>query len=256
MLSKERGIYGGKKLIIWPEAAINMPTASQSDVLKYIGSSIKTNGSYIVTGCDRFDEDRNLYNSIYVFGKDANVIQAYDKRHLLPFGEFIPEFLLNLGLKKLTAGMINFSNGKLSRTINIDGFAPFDAVICYEIAFPGEIVDNNESTWILNITNDSWFKNSDGPTQHLKIASFRAIEEGKSIVRCANNGISCIIDCNGRVHDALQTDEIGKIDSQMPGKRQNTVFSKYKNSTIFVLITIGMGVLFLFRKRKIHFIEL
>lgn len=255
-LSNESKIYSGKKLIIWPEAAINIPLKSQSDILQYVASSIKNDKSYIITGCDRFDEEKKLYNSIYVFGKDAKVNQIYDKRHLLPFGEFIPEFLLDLGLKKLTVGLINFSNGNLSRTMKIDGFHSFEAVICYEIAFPGEIVDNNESSWILNITNDSWFKDSDGPTQHLKTVSFRAIEEGKSIVRCANNGISCIIDCNGRISDILQTDEIGKIDSQMPGKQQSTIFSQYKNSTILCFLSIFLISLIVRRKRKINFKEI
>lgn len=241
--------YIGPRLIIWPEAAINTPITSKSDLLKYITSLIKGNNTYIISGYDRFDKDMKLYNSLAVLGKNGEIKQIYDKRHLLPFGEFIPKCLLKLSLKKVTAGMINFSEGKLKRTIKLKNISPFDCVICYEIAFPGEIIDNPESKWILNITNDSWFKDSDGPTQHLKIACFRAIEEGKMIIRCANNGISAIIDCNGKLLKILKTNEINRIDYKVPGKYQFTVFAVYKNNIIFTILIISFLFLFICRKR-------
>ncbi|MBR1479443.1 MAG: apolipoprotein N-acyltransferase [Alphaproteobacteria bacterium] len=235
-LSHSHGLYHRKRLIIWSEAAINTPVHSKDKFLRYIASSLKND--WIIAGCDRFDNERHLFNSVCVFGADAEIKQFYDKRHLLPFGEFIPEFLLDIGLRKVVPGIMNFSSGTLSRTVKIDGIDPFDVLICYEIAFPGEILDNSESTWIVNVTNDSWFKNSDGPTQHMRAACFRAIEEGRPIVRCANNGISCIIDCNGRVIDALQTDEIGRIETTVPAKRQKTLFAKYKHKTIWMLLSV------------------
>ena len=105
-----------------------------------------------------------------------------------------------------------------------------------------------ESTWILNITNDSWFKDSDGPTQHLKTACFRAIEEGRGIVRCANNGISAVINCNGELEKILTTDEVGNIESKFPARYHKTIFSTYKNKTILIVLTMSLlGLLF---KRK------
>lgn len=242
-------LYLGSRLVIWPEAAINTPIESGSDLLKYIASSIKNNNTYIVSGCDRFDEEKKLYNSLAIIDKNGEIQQFYDKRHLLPFGEFIPEFLLKLGLKKMTGGVINFSSGNLKRTIELPGVEPFDCVICYEIVFPGEILDNPNSKWILNITNDSWFKNSDGPTQHLKIACFRAIEEGRMIVRSANNGISAVIDCNGRLLQTLKTDVQGRIICKVPGKYHTTLFSKYKNLPIAIILILMFSYLIFTRTR-------
>ncbi len=242
-------LYIGPRLVIWPEAAINTPITSKSDLLKYITTAIKGKDTYIISGCDRFDKDMKLYNSLAVLGENGEIKQIYDKKHLLPFGEFIPECLLKLGLKKVTSGLINFSEGKLKRTITLKNISPFDCVICYEIAFPGEIIDTPESKWILNITNDSWFKDSDGPTQHLKIACFRAIEEGKMIIRCANNGISAVIDCNGRLVKILNTNEINRIDYKVPGKYQLTVFAVYKNASVILILISLLLYLYFTRKR-------
>jgi apolipoprotein N-acyltransferase len=247
-ISSNSKIYHGKRLVIWPEAAVNILAVSQKKIWEYIASSMKYDDCYIIAGHDRFDENGKLYNSLCVLGKDAKIRQIYDKRHLLPFGEFIPEFFLNLGLRKMTSGIINFSEGKLSRAVKIDGVAQFEVLICYEIAFPGEIVDASGSEWILNITNDSWFNESDGPIQHMKTSCFRAIEEGKPVIRCANNGISCIIDCNGRILKSLKTNEIGKIDVFMPKRYQETFFSIYNNKTILAILMLFLAFLFFSRR--------
>jgi apolipoprotein N-acyltransferase len=201
-----------KRLIIWPEAAINAPITKQNGILEYIGSFLTDKNTYLITGCDIIDNKNNIYNGACVIGNNGKVLQTYSKRHLLPFGEFIPEFLLELGLKKVTPGITNFSRGNSTRTVQIEGVDKFDMVICFEIVFPWEICDDNSSTWILNLTNDTWFGNSDGPTQHLVTTCFRAIEERKPIVRVANNGISCLIDRYGKVLQKLDANVIGYID--------------------------------------------
>jgi len=248
-LSNISDIYNGKKLIIWPEAAINTPINEKNGLLEYISSHIKHEGIFIITGADRKDENRNIYNSFRVIGKNSKTLQIYDKRHLLPFGEFIPEFLLNLGLRKITQGALNFSSGSKTRTVKVNGFDDFDVLICYEIVFPGEILDSKNSKWILNITNDAWFKNTDGPTQHLKTTCIRAIEEGRPIVRCANNGISCIIDCNGKILKKLSTDQVDVINSHIPSDYRDTIYSKYKNNLAFIMIGIFFIVAVLLRRK-------
>ena len=250
--NKKLQIYEGKRLIVWPEAAINIPLEPDGEILRYISSALKNNEA-VISGCDRYDLKRHLFNSAYVFGSDGKVVQIYDKRHLLPFGEYIPNFLRIWGLKKVTSGIINFSEGSLSRTIKLTGADPFDLLICYEIAFSGKIIDTPESAWILNITNDSWFKDSDGPTQHMKMACFRAIEEGKSVARCANNGISCFIDCNGKIMQLLNTDEIGSISETMPLKNQRTFYSKHRDAPLFLLL-LGILILMSLPRRRLNFI--
>jgi apolipoprotein N-acyltransferase len=237
----------GKRLIIWPEAAVGFPLDAQNEIGHLL---INKDDVFVITGTDRFTRGRELFNSLKVIGKKSEVLQVYDKRHLLPFGEFIPEWLLDLGLRKVVPGIINYLPGKRTRTITLPGFNQFDVIICYEIIFPGEIMDSRDSSWILNITNDSWFKESDGPAQHLRTTCFRAIEEGRSIARCANNGISCIIDCNGRIVKFLKTNDIGKIDHMMPMKYQNTIFSRYNNGMILSILLITLLAVMINSRRR------
>jgi apolipoprotein N-acyltransferase len=236
-------------LVIWPEAAIVAPLNLNPKILEFFSTVLTEQDTYLIVGNDRLDKEKNIYNSAVVIGQGGNVKKVYDKRHLLPFGEFIPEILLSLGIKKLTPGLMNFTHGRASRTVHMENFEKFDVTICYEMAFPGEILDDSWSTWILNITNDAWFNDSDGPTQHLRTARFRAIEEGRAIVRCANNGISCIIDCNGKVLKKLGTDEVGWIDTDMPQRWHQTIFSDFKNAPVVLMAAALIAWAFFMRKR-------
>ncbi|MDR0695618.1 MAG: apolipoprotein N-acyltransferase [Holosporales bacterium] len=240
--------YKGRTLVVWPEAAIVVPLNANPRILEFFGTILTEKEVYLITGNDTIDKQRNIYNSAVVLGPGGCIEKVYNKRHLLPFGEFIPEFLVSLGIKKVTPGLMNFTHGRTSRTVHMKDFEKFNITICYEIAFPGEILDDQWSTWILNITNDSWFKNSDGPTQHLRSARFRAIEEGRAIVRCANNGISCVIDCNGKVLQLLETDEVGHIDTTMPQKWHRTIFSRMKNAPVLLFIALIIAYAFIIRR--------
>ena len=241
--------YTGKKLIIWPEAAVTLPLNENNGILEYISSHIKHDNVFLLTGSDSKDAG-SIYNSFSVVAKNTKILQIYDKRHLLPFGEFIPEFLLGMGLRKVTKGALNFSRGSKTRCIKIDGFDEFEVLICYEIVFPGEILDSQRSKWILNITNDAWFKTTDGPEQHLRTTCLRAIEEGRPIVRCANNGVSCLIDCHGRVLKKLETNTIGCIDDTIPKTFRKTFYSRYGNSAILLMLALFFMIAVFIRKRE------
>ncbi len=199
------------RLVIWPEAAVSLHPKNEAQILNYIASFIRSDKTYLLFGCDHFEEGI-LYNGAYLINNLGTVIQSYDKRHLLPFGEFIPDFLKFFGFRKMTEGVINFSKGSNPRTFYIKGFEDFDLLICYEAVFPGEISDSKACKWVINITNDAWFGDTPGPLQHLNSVRFRAIEEQKTIIRVANNGISCVINPLGTVTKRLSLNEIGTIE--------------------------------------------
>ena len=250
-ISFDKEKKGEKSLIIWSEAAINTFIEDEPEILKYISSSIKNKETYIVSGADRKSISSSgikIYNSVVVIDNKGKILDYYDKKHLLPFGEFIPDFLKNTPIKKITEGSINFSRGTKSRRIKIEGIPDFDVLICFESAFPSEIIEKDRPKWILNVTNDGWFKKSDEPTQHLRTIRFRAIEEGIPIVRCANNGISCVIDCHGKITKKLDTDVFGVIKTKIPKKSYNTLYSRYGNFTLIVLLVV---VLLLSRNKKL-----
>lgn len=230
-----------KTLIIWPEAAVN--SVVNEVIVKYLSSTVTNSNTLLLTGIYRIDNG-NSYNSAVVINNKNEVIKYYDKRHLVPFGEYIPNWVNKIGLNNISFDDSGFSSGKIKNTINIEEYRPFDICICYEIIFPGKVMDSPlTSEWILNITNDAWFINSDEQYQHLTMACFRAIEQGRAIARCNNNGISAIIDCNGKVTKSLDANTIDNISEEMPKKYYNTIYSKYNNSIILVILGITLLIL-------------
>ena len=108
---------------------------------------------------------------------------------------------------------INLLVLQLRETFLVLGEISFLPLICYEIIFSGALTKNKDNyDFILNISEDGWFGNSIGPVQHFSHSIFRSIEEGKDILRVANNGISAHISLNGKVNKKLNTTEKGSIE--------------------------------------------
>ena len=189
-----------------------------------------------------------------VLDNKLNLLNEYNKNKLVPFGEFLPleKFLRQIGLKKVTQGYQSFSSGKNRELIFIDdkkfNFIP---LICYEIIYSGKIssilVDTN---FIINISEDGWFGNSIGPHQHFSHSIFRAIEEGKNVIRSSNNGISAFIDSNGIIIDKKESTEKGLIEINNYKDVKRTLFSKFGNRMFFYFILIYISLLFFIYKKK------
>ena len=204
------------KLVIWPETAATFYLDEVPGALKAIGE-IAPQGGYLITGAPRRERDPyRLFNSLFAID-DRGVIQArYDKAHLVPFGEYVPlkEYL---PLGPLVAGSTPYSPGPGLRTLELPEIPPFGALICYEVVFPGMVVDGaHPPRWLLNLTNDAWYGRSAGPHQHWVQTKMRAIEEGVPIVRAASTGISGAADQYGRVLGALSLGEAGYLDIALP----------------------------------------
>ncbi len=207
--------------VIWPESAT--PYALEQDpTARAMVAAVVPPGGLLVTGGERFDlssEPPRAWNSLFVVDGKGTVQARYDKRDLVPFGEFLPlrGLLGRLGLKKLTGGSIDFQPGPGRETIAVPGLPPFSPLICYEAIFPGRVVQpGDRPAWLLNVTNDAWFGRSTGPYQHFAMARMRAVEEGLPLVRSANTGISAVIDPWGRVTASLGLDETGVLDAALP----------------------------------------
>lgn len=212
--------------IIWPETAVAFFLGSDAPARGFISGLLHNSGHHIITGAPRVEnpnsDGMHLWNSLFVIGKNGAALASYDKSHLVPFGEYLPfrPLMTAIGLEKLAPGDIDFTPGIGPHTIKVDGLPPFSPLICYEIIFPGKVVDRaDRPQWILNITNDAWFGDSMGPYQHLVAARTRAIEEGIPVIRVAGTGISAFIDAYGRVSSSLPLNHMGILDGNLPPAR-------------------------------------
>jgi apolipoprotein N-acyltransferase len=207
--------------VIWPESATPYPLEQDAEARQLVAAVVPP-GGLLLTGGERFDlasDPPRAWNSLFVLDSSGEIVARYDKRDLVPFGEFLPfrELLGRVGLKKLTGGSIDFQPGPGRQTITLPGLPPFSPLICYEAIFPGAAVDPGaRPAWLLNVTNDAWFGRSSGPYQHLAMARFRAIEEGLPLVRSANTGISAVVDPWGRIEASLPLGATGVLDVALP----------------------------------------
>ncbi len=244
--------------IIWPESAMTFrfePGDFWTRELAYVAPK----GGALITGVVRAEPPvmpgapPRLYNSLKSVTHDAAIDTVYDKRKLVPFGEYVP-FRSVLPLEKITHGSLDFTAGSHTGSLQTAGAPPFRPLICYEAIFPALSQDSHPD-WLLNITNDGWFGDSTGPYQHFHMARMRAVEQGVPLVRAANTGISAIIDPYGRRIASLGLGTSGVLDANLPYPApQRTLYGYYGHwvlgyTVIVLLMLIGYTTL---HTRRIH----
>lgn len=237
--------------VIWPETALPFLLGDSPDALKTIGE-VLPGDAVLLVGVARVVaqrdasgrlESRNVFNSLLAVDSRGEVLGSYDKIHLVPFGEYLPfqDFLESLGFMQMTGVRGGFTKGTGQRVLEVPGVPPVRPLICYEIIFPDEIIDeNNRPGWLLNVTNDAWFGASAGPYQHFHQARVRAIEQGLPVVRAANTGISAVIDPWGRVLAEIGLGDKGLIDAALPKVGPRTTYAALGMSVDILVLLIGI----------------
>ena len=203
-------------LIIWPETSLpgyfNIDR-SLSDYMKKLTAIIKRPilvGSPTTAIID--NKDLGDYNSALLFSRKGKLIEQYNKLHLVLLGEFVPFGKYFPWLRKLLPITGNFIPGdehtvfKL-RTMNNELQTTFGTLICFEDIFPNlsRRFVKNGAEFMVNITNDAWFKESSAPYQHGANSVFRAVENRRGFIRCANTGLSCFIDKTGKIYNRVRS---------------------------------------------------
>lgn len=265
-------------LIVLPEAAVMHARYSRGDLEKtfanHFGASwqqyspktrIITNlsfaqtlsdvtGSEVVVGLDHVDAERNSYNSAFHLVPQKEVVTRYDKQILMPLAEYLPiKFLSSLvsyyGISDF------FTHGK--GAIVFHGKIPLTANICYEETFP-QVVRKGRlcgGELMVNLTNDGWYPNSRLPSQHYEHAKFRSIENGASLIRACNTGVTAAIDPLGRAiskmdqHDENRNLRSGAVFANVPTGTIFTPFLVWGNYGIVSLCTLILGVFLCLKKQ-------
>ena len=238
-------------ILIFPEGITTIGEINQLDSNFNKITNTLTDKSKIILGVT-VDDGEKIFNSLAIFNKHFKLEDKYNKNKLVPFGEFLPfeKFLSRFGLKKITHGYKSFSSSNERKILNVDTIS-FLPLICYEIIFSGTLnKSKNEYDFILNISEDGWFGNSIGPVQHFSHSIFRSIEEGKDVLRVANNGITAHISLTGIVNKKLNTTEKGSIEINSVSKAFPTLFSIYGNKIFFCLVFIYISLILILKRFK------
>tara|TARA_Y100000590_G_scaffold296888_1_gene334530 strand:- start:137 stop:1069 length:933 start_codon:yes stop_codon:yes gene_type:complete len=244
-------------IFIFPEGALAGVSFNHLKNYKEIFLKKYSRKHIIIMGINTkkiIDNSSNVYNSMVVLDNKLNLINEYNKIKLVPFGEFLPfeNFFKKFGLKKISYGYESFSTGSDRKLISLANINfSFIPLICYEIIYSGKInLKSDKTNFIINISEDGWFGDSIGPNQHFSHTIFRAIEEGKNIIRSANNGVSAYIDSNGIIISKIESTKKGVIEINEYKKFNETLFSKFGNKIFFYIIIIYIGLIFFLNNRE------
>jgi apolipoprotein N-acyltransferase len=206
----EQALTNHPDLLVWPEAAVPYMFRFDEEIYVAVTNLVRTHKAWLVLGSDdaewRVDasgqRETNFFNSSFLVNPDGELAGAYRKRRLVIFGEYVPLIRWLPFIKYLTPIEGSFTPGERAGSFQMDQ-CRFSVLICFEDIFPHLARDDvgDDTDFLLNLTNNGWFGESAAQWQHAANAVFRAIENGVPLVRCANNGLTCWVDAQGRMND-------------------------------------------------------
>ncbi len=241
----------GAQIILWPEAALPDLAHVLVDYLQTLWRDSRSAGSDVVMGLLHQDpETAKVYNGVLALGQEA---QWYDKRRLVPFGEYfpVPAFVrqwlkvMNLPYSDISAG------GNEQPALRVAGQL-LGVTICYEDAYGSKQLDVlREATLLVNVTNDAWFGDSTAPHQHLEISRMRALEAGRPLMRGANDGVTALIAHDGVVTSMLPQFQPGVLTGTVQPRTGLTPYAHVGNWPVLLMcLVLVVAVVGLARPRR------
>jgi apolipoprotein N-acyltransferase len=244
------------RLLLWPEDAtlrfLELEPKARATLATLLGpEDVLLTGGESVTVDEQGQADI-YHNSVFALDSKARILWRYDKNHLVPFGEYLPlrPILERIGLSRLVPGEGDFARGPGPKSFLVPKFGAVAVQICYEIIFPGQVLDPaHRPAFLFNPSNDAWF-GAWGPPQHFAQARMRAIEEGVPVVRATPTGISGVIGPSGEVVSTLPLGGEGVLDVTVPPRHGATVFASLGiwASALFALALGAAGFALRFKR--------
>ena len=243
-------LHWGTDLVIWPETAVPAFRYRVDEAfLRPLEREAKERGTDLLVGIPLLEKETGRYfNAMLKLGSGRD---EYRKRHLVPFGEFMPfRSLLEPLLAWVEIPMSSFSAGGGARPlVRVAGYQ-VGVSICYEDAFAAEVNQAlPDAAFLVNASNDAWFGDSLAPHQHMEIARMRALETGRFLLRSTNTGVSAIVDHKGTVAAASPLFEQDVLSGSLTPMQGMTPFSRIGNWGVISLMLFFVAVSLLARPR-------
>jgi apolipoprotein N-acyltransferase len=230
----------GIDVIVWPETAIAAFYDQVSEnFIPYIEEKLQESGATLLTGIPVLDRGKwEYFNAVISLGGER---AFYYKRHLVPYGEYLPmRWLFGSTLDALAVPNADFSSGNGGQPLLQAAGYPVATSICFEVVFGEEMIQElPEAALLVNVSNDAWFGRSLAPFQHLEMARMRARETGRPMLRATNTGISALIDHQGRVTAQSPQFEAAVVTGEVVPRQGATPYVRWGNVPI-VLLCAGL----------------
>ncbi len=241
--------YLGTDFIIWPEAAIPTDIRYIQATLDHMDTVLKNQNSHLLTGIIDSQENNQDYNALILLGQSHGL---YRKRHLVPFGEYLPmQSWLSPLLRYWQLPNSSLSVGPTTQAaliVNEVTVAPF---ICYEIIFPGLVRQSLPAAELLvTISDDAWFGDSPALSQHMQMAQMRSIEMARPQLFVSNSGITAIINHKGVIQKQLPIDEARVLTGTVMPHQGLTPFIYYGSWPVWIVSILSLLLALGFKIKK------
>lgn len=223
VLAQSRRACHDGALLIWPESAAWPFTLEGSPRLRQALDELTARGCQVLinTPVSAAGQD---FNSVVLVGR-SGPLARYDKRHLVPYGEYVPLKGLFPFIGTVARAAGDFAAADEIRLLPW-GRERLGAAICFEIVFPGEVAATvrRGATVLVTVTNDAWYGDTAAPWQHFRAARFRAAETHRPVLRAAITGVSGTVSPAGEIRTRLGVDRRGVLADEVTGRRELTPF--------------------------------
>ncbi|MBA3536870.1 MAG: apolipoprotein N-acyltransferase [Tatlockia sp.] len=250
---KETDQLLGTKLIVMPESAIPLPPSYVADFLNDIDLRAKKAGSAVMLGMPMPTtvDEHYYFNSLISLGQSEGI---YQKQHLVPFGEYIPESFLAIS-NWLAIPDANLKPGHINQSLLKVQQYEIATLICYELAY-GELLRHQlpMAKWIVSISDAGWFGHSLAMYQQLQMAQVRSMETARYQVVANNDGLSSIINTKGEIISSLAAFSSGILKAELRPATGMTPWVYFGNlpillfSALIVLFYTGYRII----KQKVN----
>ena len=222
-------------LIIWPETAVPDYWYRVVPYIKQLRVDMKQKDTDLLLGIFVKNDENRLLNSVMNINGDV-----YNKRHLVPLGEYIPlRFLIEFFNRFVNIPMSDIASGDDEQPLLNAAGVPLGISICFEEAFSRDVLkDLPEAKILVNVSNDAWFEDSHESHQHHAIARMRALEAGRYMMRSTNTGITSFIGPHGEVIKQLPQFIVGVLKSEVQPMSGSTPFVRWGDKLIVTICSL------------------
>ncbi len=236
------------RLTIWPETAVPTRFGRVAAPLQAVAEDAAARGGEVLAGGFYRQPDGRYHNSLLLLGSE----QVYHKRHLVPFGEYMPfRALLEFLSRYILIPMSDLVPGEGEpQPLQVAG-QRIAASICYEAAFGAEIIRQlPAATLLVNVSNDGWFGDSLAPHQHLEMARMRALETGREMLRATNTGISAFIAADGSLRSRSEQFQRSALDGVAHGRSGATPYVRSGDLPVVLSALAALFAALLMQRRS------
>ena len=233
-----------RDLVVWPENALTTFYHNlEADYLQPLAAEARRHQTDIVFGVPVMDTSTGrYYSSIAVIGATPGI---YHKRHLVPFGEYVPfESVLRGLIGFFDLPMSGFSRGSDDQPMLVAAGQPVAPSVCYEDTFGEEVIDFlPRATLLINGSNNGWYGDSFAPPQHLQMSRMRAVETARPLLRATTSGISAIVDYRGRIVSRTPQFETAVLSGVVQPRAGATLYVRVGNTLVIGVALLVVGLL-------------